>query len=169
MKQKISYKKILSILSFSILLGLVYNTFSVNGINLIRTESKIDMLKSIDIIGVEDTSKSMKAITLAQALQLLENENSVFVDSRDKWDFADAHIKGAINIPQYSFEPNVTDISSLTKENIIVIYCGGDDCNMSKRLTEQFLNLGYSKTYVYLGGITEWMEAKLPTETSELK
>ena len=79
MEQKISYKRIIYILSFAIILALIYNTFSINGIDFIKKESKIDMLKSIDIIGVEDTTKTMKAITLAQALRLLNKKNTIFV------------------------------------------------------------------------------------------
>jgi len=169
MKQKTSYKKVLYILLFAIVLALVYNIFSIDGIDFVKKESKIDMLKSIDVTGVADTNKSLKAITLAQAIQLYSKENVIFVDARDKWEFSDGHIKGAINIPEYSFDSNITDVSTLSKENIIIVYCSEEDCNLSKKLTEQFLILGFNKTYVFLGGITEWKEAELPIETSVLK
>ena len=169
MNKKIDIKVILGILAFSIILGVFYNSFSINGIDFIRKASEIDILESVDIIGLDDTTKSLKAITLDQAIILHSNQNVIFVDARDKWEFAESHIKGAINIPQYSFEPNITDLSTLSKDKIIIVYCSADDCSMSKRLTEQLLNLGYNKAYVYLGGITEWTDAQLPIETSELE
>jgi len=169
LNKKIDIKVILGILAFSIILGVFYNSFSINGIDFIRKASEIDILESVDIIGLDDTTKSLKAITLDQAIILHSNQNVIFVDARDKWEFAESHIKGAINIPQYSFEPNITDLSTLSKDKIIIVYCSADDCSMSKRLTEQLLNLGYNKAYVYLGGITEWTDAQLPIETSELE
>ena len=169
MNKKIDIKVILGILAFSIILGVFYNSFSINGIDFIKKASAIDILESVDVIELDDTTKSLKAITLDQAIILHSNQNVIFVDARDKWEFAESHIKGAINIPQYSFEPNITDVSTLSKDKVIIVYCSADDCSMSKQLTEQLLKLGYSKTYVYLGGITEWTDAQLPIETSELK
>ncbi|MCP5064675.1 MAG: rhodanese-like domain-containing protein [Ignavibacteriae bacterium] len=169
MDKRIDVKVILGILAFSIILGVFYNSFSINGIDFIKKPAKIGILESVDIIGLDDTTKSLKTITLDQAIKLHSNQNTIFIDARDKWEFAESHIQGAINIPQYSFEPNITDLSSLAKDNVIIVYCSANDCSMSKRLTEQLLDLGYSKAYVYLGGITEWTDAQLPIESSELK
>lgn len=169
MDKKIDIKVILGILFFSIILGVFYNSFSINGIDFIKKVTEIDNLETVDIIGLNDTTKSLKAITLDQAIKLHSNQNTIFVDARDKWEFSESHIKGAINIPQYSFEPNITDLSTISKDKVIIVYCSANDCSMSKQLTEQLLILGYNKVYVYLGGITEWTDAKLPIETSELK
>ena len=169
MEKKINIKVILGIIGFSIVLGVLYSSFSINGIDFIKKEAKVEALQSIDVIGLNDTIKSLKAITLDQAIILHSNQNVIFVDARDKWEFAESHIKDAINIPQYSFEPNITDLSALSIDKIIIVYCSANDCSMSKRLTEQLLALGYNKAYVYLGGITEWTDAQLPIESSELK
>jgi len=62
--KKFDIKRIIYILSFSILLALIYNTFSVDGISYIRTKKSIETLKSIDIIDETDSSKTLKAISL---------------------------------------------------------------------------------------------------------
>jgi rhodanese-related sulfurtransferase len=169
LKNKINIKVLFLIIASSIFLAVIYNSFSINSIDFIKKENRVKTLNSIDIIGLDDSTKILKGLSLVQTSQLFNDDNVILVDARDKWEFADSHIKGAINIPQYSFEPQVTDLSMLSKDEIIIVYCSADDCSMSKRLAEQFLELGYYKTYVYLGGITEWIDAQLPIETSELK
>ena len=52
----------------------------------------------------------------------------------------------------------------LPKEEIYVIYCEGDDCDVSKRLAAELMKLGFTKVYVFLGGIYEWIDAGYPTE-----
>ena len=164
--KKFDIKRIIYILSFSIFLALIYNTFSVDGISFIRTKKTIKTLKSIDIIDESDSSKILKAITLPQAIEIFNNKKALFIDARDQWDFKDGHIKGAINIPEFNFNPNNRILAQISKNEILIVYCSGDDCSVSQRLAGKLLELGYKNTYVYLGGITEWNEAKLPTEKS---
>ena len=162
--KKFDIKRIIYILSFSILLALIYNTFSVDGISYIRTKKSIETLKSIDIIDETDSSKTLKAISLPQAIEIFNNKKALFIDARDQWDFKDAHIKGALNIPEFSFNPNNRTLAQISKNEILIIYCSGNDCSVSQRLASKLIKLGYKKVYVYLGGFTEWQEAKLPIE-----
>jgi len=166
---KTDYRKILYILLFSVILSLFYNFVSIDGIELIRNPQIIQSLKSIDIIDDVDSTKHLKAITLAQAIEIFNSKKALFVDARDQWDFAEAHIKGAINIPEFSFNPNNRKLAQIPKNQILIIYCSGDACSVSKRLTSKLLELGYLKSYVYLGGMREWLEAKLPIEKASKK
>ncbi len=166
-KQKIDFKKILYILLGSIILSLVYNYFSIDGIDFIRKPQVIKTLESTDIIDESDSTKTLKAINLPQALEIFNQRKAIFIDARDQWDFAEEHIKGALNIPEFSFNPNNRILTQISRKEILIIYCSGNDCSVSKRLATKLIELGYNKTYVYLGGIQEWVEAKLPTEKSE--
>ncbi len=168
-KNKVDIKKIFYILAFSVFLGLIYNFISVTGIDFIRKPQLAQTLKSTDIIDEADSSKHLKAITLAQAIEIFSNKKAIFIDARDQWDFADGHIKGAINIPEFSFNSNNKKLAGISKDEILIVYCSGDDCSVSKRLTSKLLDLGYLKSYVYLGGIKEWAEANLPIEKASKK
>ena len=165
-KQKIDFKKIAYILLGAVILSLVYNYFSVDGIDFIRKPQVIEKLNSTDIIDESDSTKTLKAISLPQAIEIYNSKKAIFIDARDQWDFAEGHIKGALNIPEFSFNPNNRILAQISRNEILIVYCSGNDCSVSKRLASKLLELGYRKTYVYLGGMKEWNEAKLPTEKS---
>ncbi|RJP67238.1 MAG: rhodanese-like domain-containing protein [Ignavibacteriales bacterium] len=152
------------------------DTRNTDEINKAIDSSKIKLEKS-KVISLEDKSltkpdtllKTSKPtfIKLNQALKLYNSGRALFVDARDKWDFADGHIKGAINIPEYSFDKSNPVLKSIPKNKTIITYCGGDDCEMSEKLAEYFYELGYKKVFIFFGGWNEWKAANYPTETGE--
>lgn len=166
MKTKINFKVLFWILFCSVLLGIIYNTFSTDGIKFIREPIKV---KYVNVGDEINNSKELKGIELAQALELFNQNNAVFIDARDQWDFAESHISGAINIPEFSFTKDDSVLKNISKDELLVVYCGGDDCDISKRLTKDIVELGYKNAYVFLGGIKEWNEANLPTEGGKRK
>lgn len=155
----INYKVIFIILMSSILLGFIYNTFSTDGIDFIR---KPIIIKSVQIGESDEYGDIIGGIDLAQALQLFEDKSAIFVDARDQWEFSKYHIDGAVNIPEFSFTKEDSILNNISSESLLVIYCDGDDCDISKRLAQEFIKLGYKNTYVFLGGMKSWVEAKLP-------
>ncbi|MBK7106744.1 MAG: rhodanese-like domain-containing protein [Ignavibacteriae bacterium] len=159
MKLKTNYKAIFLILLSSILLGIIYNTFSSDGIDFIRKEIKIDFVK----IGESNSKENLKGINISQALELHNKKSAIFIDARDQWEFSESHITRALNIPEFSFSNNDKTLSNISKKSTLVIYCDGDDCDTSKRLAKQISELGYENIYVFLGGMKLWMEAELPT------
>lgn len=170
-KTKINIIKIIIILSASVILGFFYNHLSGNGIPLIREEIKIDVVSELDIsnsLNSGDYTK-LKGIDLHTALKLFESDKALFIDARDQWDYSESHIRGAINIPEFSFDPNSERISDLDKEALYVLYCDGDDCDISKRLAVELAKLSFNNIYIYTGGFNEWEELGYPVERSEIE
>lgn len=159
MKNKINYKTIFLILLISIVLAFIYNTFSVDGIDLIR---KPIIVKTVAFGEGESESNSILGLDLAQTINLYNQNVAIFIDARDQWDFSDSHIKGAINIPEFSFTKDDSLLGTISLDKLLVIYCDGDDCDTSKRLANEIVNLGYKNVYVFLGGFKVWREAQLP-------
>lgn len=164
MKTKINYKVIFWIITSSILLGNIYNSFSIDGIDFIREPIEIKNLDNKD----NSDSTSIIGIDLAQTVNFYNTKAAVFIDARDQWDFSTLHIEGAINIPEFSFESSDTTLNSFPKSKLFVVYCDGDDCDISKRLANQMLKLGFRNTFVFLGGIQEWEKAGLPVIKGKL-
>lgn len=169
MKKNISLKVILIILLSSFLLGFVYNVFSSDGIDFIRKERLINIVEAVNLLNdsTNSVNGSIKGLKIEKVKELFFLNSAVFVDARDQWEFAENHIKGAINIPEFSFKKDNEVLTSFDKFQLFVIYCDGDDCDISIRLAEQFHKLGYLNSYVFIGGITEWIENKLPLSTGE--
>lgn len=186
MKNKANKKVILLIIFSSVLIGLVYNYFYAKGIPYFRTEEKITWADSSlfnnNIAKKEKTpdrlfsemppekvhylsnstkriDSKLQLINLNQTFRLFSSDTVIFVDARDKWDFAEGHIPGSINIPQYNFEKDNELLKNIPKDKTIVVYCGGDDCDASLSLAKELQKLNYTTLYVFSGGWSEWSKA----------
>lgn len=163
---KPSFIKISIILFVSFALGFIYNLFSPKGIPLIRKETEIVFEAGTENFGNAETENidEIRALTTEQVYEIYSNREAKFVDARDNWDFADGHIPGAINIPEYKFTSAEPNLKLLDKNEKLIVYCEGDQCEVSKRLAQELINLGYRKVWIYLGGMKEWWEYKFPIE-----
>ena len=114
-------------------------------------------------IKKEAEFKEPKAITIDQAYKLFK-QGIVFIDARESEEYTDDHILNAISIPFYEYDENAFKLNSIKKDQPIVVYCAGSDCDLSILLGDQLFEMGYKKTYIFFGGWNEWLDAKYPTE-----
>lgn len=160
-----NYKKIAVVILTSFAIGIVYNSFSANGIPLIKKEAAVVFDTNEELTESEtENLNEIKALTTEQVYEIFGSKEAKFVDARDNWDFADGHIPGAINIPEYKFTPDDPNLKLLDKNEKIIVYCEGDQCEVSKRLAIELKKIGYKKVWIYLGGWEEWSGNKLPIE-----
>ncbi|MCB9209899.1 MAG: rhodanese-like domain-containing protein [Ignavibacteriales bacterium] len=162
---KTNFKVILAILMSSTFLGFIYNFFSSDGIDFIR---KPILVKSVSIGEENGDSNQLRGIDLSQAVEIFNDNSATFIDARDQWEYSDNHIIGAINIPEFSFDPSNKYLVKLNKEELLIVYCDGDDCDLSKRLAQKLISLGFKNTYVFLDGFNSWLTAELPIEKGKL-
>ncbi len=82
-------------------------------------------------------------------------DNCTLVDVRDRDEYTEGHIPGAVNIPVASFS---SESGILDKNSTIVVYCnsGGRSYNAYRKL----MKLGYKKIYQSL--FYDWKEQGLP-------
>lgn len=189
----INFYKILIIILVSIILSLVYNHFNPNGLNLIRHEKTLNWAddslaiisdsslavdsvqsqknKSIDSVVIDvkteiteaiESYKEPKAIKLDFAYKLFKQKVQ-FIDSRSPEEFAEGHIKGAINIPFYGSENYLNVINRLNKNEMIVTYCSSAECDISTLSGDELFKMGFKKVYVFVGGYDEWTKYNYPT------
>ncbi len=159
MKNNLDKKAIGIIFLAAVVLGFIYNHFSADGITLIR---KPLLVEYVDSTSSGVGSDNIKGLLLAQVIQLQAQNIATFIDARDQWDYSEGHIKDAINIPEFSFEPSNKLLKKIEKDRLIIVYCDGDECDTSKRLANKLMELGYQNTFVFLGGMNEWIDADLP-------
>lgn len=118
-------------------------------------------IKEEQIIIEEPELKEPQAINLEQAYKLF-NQNILFIDARNPEDYKIAHIKNAVNIPMDYFDDYKSALDEIEKNQKIVTYCAGTDCDLSVVLGNVLFDLGYKNVYVFFGGWTEWIEAGYP-------
>lgn len=103
------------------------------------------------------------AIKLSRAYQLYK-QGVIFIDSRSKEEYAQGHIKGAINIPFYESEKYEDVLSKIDKNDLIVTYCSGEDCDTSILHGDELFEKGYKRVYIFHGGWNDWLDAGYPVE-----
>lgn len=165
-KLQFNYKKTAVIILASVAIGIGYNFLSPNGIPFFREETAVVYENNDEqfVTENEDNNNEVRALTTEKVYGIFNKGGAKFVDARDNWDFAEGHIPGAVNIPEYKFTPDDPSLKSLNKDEKIIVYCEGNQCDVSKRLASELKKLGYKYIWVYIGGWEEWSEYKLPVE-----
>lgn len=100
-----------------------------------------------------------KLINHTELKDLVDADNRTFmlIDARNPEEYREAHIPGAINIPQKNFDKFLGLLPS-DKKMMMVFYCNGVKCGKSKKAAKSAMELGYTEVYVYSEGMPVWEE-----------
>lgn len=93
-----------------------------------------------------------------------QKEKMVLIDARTPEEYKEAHIVGAVNIPEKGFEQAVKQLPP-DKKSLLVFYCNGTKCGKSRRVATKVGPLGYTTILIYSEGIPVWEERNLPLAT----
>ena len=82
----------------------------------------------------------------------------VIIDARPERKYDSGHIPGAINIPDTKFDKYVGQLDKLkvTKDTLLIVYCGGFKCIKSYHDAKYLRERGYKNIKVYLAGMPGW-------------
>jgi rhodanese-related sulfurtransferase len=110
---------------------------------------------------VKEAKASIREVSVAEVKKSIDaRENIILLDVRDKHEFDEGYIPGALNISRGSLEFKVALVIPDKKARIIV-YCGLD---LRGPLATRALNdLGYRDAVNMIGGLKAWKEAGYPT------
>lgn len=101
------------------------------------------------------------AIKIDKAYQLYK-QGVKFIDARMPEEYAEGHIKGAINIPFDGDESYRNILNSFSKDEVLVTYCSGTECDVSILLGDELFEKGFKKVYIFFGGWNDWVERGYP-------
>ncbi len=110
---------------------------------------------SISKEGVKDKMKDM---------------NCVVLDVLPAGEFVKVHIKGSESFPltQNTDEFVQAVEKKYGKSKFFITYCAGPTCNAGPNAAKALKEKGF-KAEDYVGGISDWAQAGLPTEGTEAK
>jgi len=94
-----------------------------------------------------------------EAVQCINREKGVVVDVCSADEFAQSHIKGAVNLPLDEVEARVSKTVKNKSTPVIMVCAAGA---RSKRAQAIAQKLGYEKVHSLHGGLKAWKEANLP-------
>lgn len=85
----------------------------------------------------------------------------LLIDARNPEEFREAHIPGAINIPQKELD-HFAGLLPADKGAVLVFYCNGVKCGKSKKSAKKAIELGYTNVQVFAEGMPVWEETGYP-------
>lgn len=150
-RMTIAGREALFILVASVLLGFAYTSVMKKGF-FFRPEGQVYGAVAPVFISYED------------AVQLFNAGNVLFVDARHEYDFSQGHIKGAVNVPLADFKLQNSALSDVKRDQTIVTYCDGAECNSSIELAKLLSAAGFTKVKMFFGGWNEWQSHQQPSE-----
>lgn len=110
---------------------------------------------------------SITFISLEEAEELFSKGETLFIDSRDKKDFREGHILGAVNIPFVQHKEKGLDLHFVPRQKTLVVYCDGSECQSSVALSKVLHKKGFAPIKVFFGGWKEWQKKRLPVERGD--
>ena len=123
--------------------------------------SKADTLFNEMMENLNNPYDSIKAKDLDQ--QIHSDSKPLVIDIRNTEMFAEAHVPGAVNIPQDDLGARKSELPEDRDAAIVMV------CNIgkfSKQSTLYLKSLGYRNVRSMKGGLNEWVRKGLATETS---
>lgn len=106
-------------------------------------------------------AEQFKIITTDELKAMMdEKRDFILIDTRSKAEYQEAHIIGAINIPEKEFEQMAPEIIR-EKDKMIILYCSGVKCGKSKRTAKIANAMGYTNLLIYNEGFPVWEERGL--------
>lgn len=110
---------------------------------------------------VKEAKKNVCEITVAEAKEILDSGEYLFIDCREPKEYKMGHVPGAINIPRGLLEFKI-DKKVPDKNQNIVMYCktGGRSCLSSCTLCR----MGFKNVKSMAGGWKAWEKAGYPIE-----
>jgi len=96
----------------------------------------------------------------AEATQLYNHEDAVFIDIRSDADFRKSRLPGAIHIAASAIEQN-QDRLKRYQDRPVIVYCSNG--MQTGRVVAQLKKQGIERTYQLRGGFTGWQSNGYPT------
>lgn len=104
-------------------------------------------------------SKSGKSVSPHQATLLVNKQNGVFLDIRERKEFDKGHIVDAINIPLAKLHDRITELEKKKDVPIVVVCQVGQQSAQAVKALEA---KGFTQVSRMSGGMNEWQLQNLP-------
>ncbi|GGC61376.1 rhodanese-like domain-containing protein [Marinobacter halophilus] len=98
-------------------------------------------------------------ISAQGAVSLINKDEAVVVDIRDRKEFGEGRITGSVNIPLNSIKTRANELSKFKDKQIIVADKMGQHSAMA---VKQLKAEGYANVLRLNGGIADWKASNLP-------
>lgn len=114
----------------------------------------------------DDVDGQVVYINLEDAIRHFEQGTAIFADARPLQAFDAGHIRGARHLAPQDFDIWSSQVfSEIGVDEMIISYCDGVQCSLSRELADKFAWLGYENVVVLKDGWNRWRSRHMPVNT----
>lgn len=106
-----------------------------------------------------EKSRSGKAVSPQVATLMMNKDEAVIVDIREKKEYSEGKITGSLHIPYDSLKERSVELKKFNDKQIILVDKMGQHSGMAGKLLQAE---GFDNVCRMSGGITEWKSSNLP-------
>lgn len=106
-----------------------------------------------------ETRRGGRSVTPQQLVDMVNRENAVVLDIRERKDFQSGHIVDAVNVPYSSLESRLDELKKHRERPVVVVCKIGQNAGAAGTLLRK---QGFANVSRLTGGITEWRNQNLP-------
>jgi len=114
---------------------------------------------------LQQIKAEIEEIDAARTRELLAEDNPVLVDVRERDEWDEGHIPGAVHVPRGNLESRIEGVVPDHSQPVI-LYCASG--NRSALAAKSLEELGYETVYSLAGGYTDWKRNGNPFEVPRI-
>lgn len=110
-----------------------------------------------------ETQRGGQSVSVQQLVDLVNRENALVLDVRDKKEYEAGHIVDAINIPYSALESRLSELKNYKERRLIIVCKMGQHSGTAGTLLRKN---GFEQVSRLTGGVAEWRNQNLPVVKS---
>lgn len=110
-----------------------------------------------DVCGCEKRIEGFCVAEIDCVLKHLADRDAIIVDAREDHDWDESRLIGAVHLPSSAIYENINNIMAVvpTPQSMIIVYCGGGQCEASKNVAIVLREFEYTNVWLYEQGWEE--------------
>ncbi len=110
-----------------------------------------------------ETQRGGRSVSAQQLVDMVNREDAVVLDLRDRKEFDAGHIVDSVNIPYASLESRLTDLDKYRERPVVIACKMGQHAGAAGTMLRK---KGFANVSRLTGGIAEWRNQNLPVVKS---
>ena len=113
---------------------------------------------------LQEVKAAIRQVSLEDLKDRLDSgEELILVDVREKDEWRQGHVPGALNLPPAEAAARVPELAdALASAEAVVVYCHGVECSDAIGVAERLLEVIPEPVYVFEAGLKGWIDAGHP-------
>lgn len=111
------------------------------------------------LIAFNESRTAGNSVNVAEAVRLMNREEAITLDIRDRKNFTQGHIAGSINIPTANLDSRLQELEKHKEKKILVVCNTGSSAGIA---IAKLQKAGFEQVLRLKGGIMQWQSDSMP-------